>query len=233
MEIIVISIAQYKEKDAVINAITDNKTISFYARGILSPRNKNSFLSCLFTKANISLIDGKIKYPILENAELISSPMNANYDYGYMTTVMLLNEAIIRLFPEEERFLTYDIISSSLEALKNNVNPLIISTFFLFKILPLLGFGIEVNKCLICGSKKQIVDFSFIEGGFLCAKCAEGDHRYTNKQLMLIRNNILSNKPENIPDITTDEVKSILIDLNNFVEEGIGFRLKQLDTLLK
>ena len=56
MEIIVISVAQYKEKDAVVNAITEGKSFSFYARGILNPKNKNSFLNNTLCKANITLL---------------------------------------------------------------------------------------------------------------------------------------------------------------------------------
>ena len=98
MEIIVISVAQYKEKDAVVNAITEGRSFSFYAKGILNPKNKNSFLNNTLCKANITLIEGKLKYPILESAEFISSPMLSNCSLGYLNALLTIDEAMIHLF---------------------------------------------------------------------------------------------------------------------------------------
>ena len=51
MEIIVISVSKYKEKDAVITAISNSELISFYARGVFSPTNKNAFLTNVFSES--------------------------------------------------------------------------------------------------------------------------------------------------------------------------------------
>ena len=42
MKIIVISITQYKEKDGIINAISEEGAITFLARGIFDPKKKNA-----------------------------------------------------------------------------------------------------------------------------------------------------------------------------------------------
>lgn len=232
MEIIVISVAAYREKDAVVNAITNGKSFSFYAKGILSNKNKNSFLNCALCKADITLIEGKIKYPILETAELIFSPMEKQ-NYEVLNCALMMNEAVLKLFPEDERFLAYDALSASLIALKSGENSFLVALYFLLNILPHLGYELEVKNCVMCGSKSDIVDFSFIEGGFLCKKCAEiKERRYSNSQLLLIRGNILTPKPVN-KDASLDEIKALLVDINNFIEEASVSRLKYLDFLLK
>ncbi len=55
MEAIIISVSQYKEKDAVITAITNNELITFYARGIYNKNNPNAFLSCVFAILSLKL----------------------------------------------------------------------------------------------------------------------------------------------------------------------------------
>lgn len=40
MKIIVLTINQYKEKDAIIEAISENGDITFLARGIFDPKSK-------------------------------------------------------------------------------------------------------------------------------------------------------------------------------------------------
>lgn len=234
MEIIVISIAQYKEKDAIVNAITDGKAFSFFAKGILNPKSKNGFLNCILCKANITLIEGKLKYPILETAELICSPFLLNNTLGYLNSLLLIDEAMIHLFEESERFLAYDAINKSLIALRRNVNPFLASLYFLLKILPLIGFELEVKQCVNCGSKKSITDFSFIDGGFLCSKCSESaQRRYTNNQLLLIRGNVLNDDVSFVPEASDDEIKALLFELNEFITEGLGYHLRNLDSLLK
>ena len=234
MEIIVISIAQYKEKDAVVNAITEGRSFSFYAKGILNPKNKNSFLNCILCKANITLIEGKLKYPILESAELISSPMMFNNSLNYLNSILTIDEAIVHLFDDEEKFLGYNYVNKALTALRKGKNPFLSVFYFLMKILHCLGFELEVKQCVTCGSKKDITDFSFIDGGFLCRKCSETmKRRYNNDQLLLIRNVVLSDEVEDSNNTKDDDIKSLLFDINTFLTDGIGYHIKTLDSLLK
>ena len=233
MEIIVISVSQYKEKDAVVNAITEGRSFSFYARGILNPKNKNSFLNNTLCKANITLIEGKLKYPILESAEFISSPMVSNGSLQCLSAMLTVAEAMLHLFDTEEKFLGYKDVNKTIVALRKGQNPFYCTLYFLLKILPYLGFELEVKNCVGCGSKKNIIDFSFIEGGFLCSKCAETERRYNNAQLLLIRNTILSDEVDAQGDATDEDIKALLFDINSFLTDGIGYHLKSLDTLLK
>ena len=234
MEIIVISVNKYKEKDAIINAICDGKTISFLAKGILCPNNKNSFLNCILCKADISLIEGKIKHPILEKASLIYSPLSKVSKLDDLNTVLMMDEAMLHLFDEEERFLAYNIIDKSLLALKKGASPFVVALYFLLRILPFLGFELEVKKCVNCGSTKSINDFSFLDGGFLCKECSDlNQRRYSNDQLLLIRNSLLVDEIDIKNKTNKEEIKPILFDANEFITDGVGYHLKYLDTLLK
>lgn len=234
MEIIVLSVSQYKEKDAVVNAITEGKSFSFFAKGILNPKNKNSFLNNTLCKANITLIEGKLKYPILESAELISSPMLSDNSLDYLNALLTIDDAMLHLFDTEEKFLGYKYVNETLTALRKGKNPFYCILFFLIKILPSLGFELEVKNCVSCGSKKNITDFSFIDGGFLCSKCAENsERRYTNSQLLILRNAVLSEEIEISDNLNNDELKALLFDINVFLTDGIGYHLKTLDSLLK
>ena len=234
MEIIVISVAQYKEKDAVVNAITEGKSFSFYARGILNPKNKNSFLNNTLCKANITLLEGKLKYPILETAELINTPQIMDCSLDYLNALLTIDDAVLNLFEQEEKFLCYEEVNKALTALRKGKNAFYTMLYFLLHILPSLGFELEVKSCVGCGSTKNITDFSFVEGGFLCNKCLENSERkYTNSQLILLRNAILSKEIDDIKDVSINDIKALLFDINVFLSDGIGYHLRTLDTLLK
>ena len=66
MKIIVISITQYKEKDGIINAISEEGAITFLARGIFDPKNKNAGINNNLVIADIELSEGNFKYPTLK-----------------------------------------------------------------------------------------------------------------------------------------------------------------------
>ena len=58
MKIVVLSITPYKEKDAIIDAINEQGEMTFLAKGILDPKNKNSALNNLLAVADIEINEG-------------------------------------------------------------------------------------------------------------------------------------------------------------------------------
>ena len=64
MKIVVLTITQYKEKDAIIDAISENGDITFLARGVFDPKNKNSSINNLLSIAEIEINDDT--YPLKE-----------------------------------------------------------------------------------------------------------------------------------------------------------------------
>ncbi len=67
MKIIVLSITPYKEKDAIIDAISEEVDSTFTAKGILDPKNKNAAINNLLSIADIDLQEGNYKYPVLKS----------------------------------------------------------------------------------------------------------------------------------------------------------------------
>ena len=91
MKIITLSITPYKEKDAIINAISEEGEISFLARGALNINNKNSALKNQLVIADIELSEGNYKYPVLKSSSIIEAPMKINNDYYYLACLLIPN----------------------------------------------------------------------------------------------------------------------------------------------
>ena len=58
MKVIVLTINPYKEKDAIISAISEKEYITFLARGIRDPKSKNAAINNALCIADIELMDG-------------------------------------------------------------------------------------------------------------------------------------------------------------------------------
>ena len=234
MEIITLRITNYKEKDGIIEGITPKGVVSLLCRGIFDPKSKNAPLNNPLVIADIETSEGKYKYPVIKSSMLISSPINPRADLKYMAVLMLLNEVTNYLLSEEEKPLIYEFLKTTIEDLKKGTNPYKIAIIYLAKILKISGYDFGVNECVLCGSKKSIVTFSFSDGGFVCANCYTPDiPRLFNKaQMFALREAFLSpNTAITHTEISDEELVFLLHKFKEFIHDSYGYTLKSLDLI--
>ena len=104
----------------------------------------------------------------------------------------------------------------------------IVTLGFLFKLLERLGYGIEVEKCVKCGSKLEPEGnyFSPEPGGVVCPNCAAGNGKkisINSHAIKLIRI-FLKNKVENFGKISVkkEDIKNLKIIANEEINWIIG-----------
>ncbi len=234
MEIITLRITTYKEKDGIVEAISPNGVISLLCRGIFDPKSKNALLNNPLTIADVELSEGKYKYPVIKASMLLNSPINPRADLKYMGVLMLISEATNFLLSDEEKPIIYDYLKRTIEDLKSGTNPYKIAISYLANVLKISGYDFGVNECVLCGSKKGIVAFSFNDGGFICEKCYTSDiPRLFNKaQMFALRESFLSpNTSISHTEISDEELVFILHKFKEFIHDSYGYTLKALDLI--
>jgi len=229
MKIIVLSITPYKEKDAIIDAISEQGDISFLAKGILDPKNKNAAMNNVLLTADIELNEGNYKYPVLKSASIIENPMKVTNDYYYLSSLIFMAELTKLLLQDEEKIEVFESLIKSISALKKAKQPWEILLAYTAKVLRIGGYEFEVNQCVFCGSRKEIVTFSFKDGGFVCKDCLEDDTErdLTKNQMLLIRSAFNTKEPAEAA--FTCERNDGIIVLNKFIEfihDSYGVTLK-------
>ena len=230
MKIIVLTITQYKEKDAIIEGIGEEGSITFLVKSLFSPKSKNSGLNNPLVIADIELQEGNFKYPVLKSSSILLNPMKVTNDYYYLSSLLLIDEATRILLQDEEKGAIFDSLAETITLLKNakNIWPVLLTYFAL--IFKISGYEFEVNKCVRCGTKSDIVTFSFKEGGFICRNCAEIDTErdLSKEQMLTLRSAFLA--AQNISsisfDITKEDALVILNKFNEFIIDSYGTRLK-------
>ena len=234
MKIIVLSIKPYKEKDAIVTAINEEETITFLARGIKNPKSKNSALNNILTVADIELMDGDFKYPILKGSKPLTSSLKIGMDAEYLSSLMLVDEMVLNLFPEEERYLVFPFLEKALENIKTSNDWMMTLLVLMSHIIRLGGFQLEVNRCVMCGCKSKIVAFSFVDGGFICQNCYSDEivHDLNKAQMLLLREVVNSSDYHlRSSDYLLDDVKTLFIKFIQFIEEAFGYHFKNLRLL--
>ena len=229
MKIIVLSITPYKEKDAIIDAISEEGDITFTAKGILDPKNKNAAINNLLSIADIDLQEGNYKYPVLKSISNVENSMKLDNDLDYLSCLMLVAEATKSLLQDEEKEQIFNSLVSAVKAIKKAREPWAVTIAYIAKLLKIGGYELEVNRCVFCGGIKNIVLFSFNDGGFVCQDCLEPDMaRDLNKNQMLLVRNAFNTK--DIEDISfTCSKEDALVVLNkffDFIVESFGTTLK-------
>ena len=236
MKIIVLSINPYKEKDAIVTAINEKETITFLARGIKDPKSKNSVLNNALTIADIELMDGDFKYPILKSSKPLFSSLKMEMNEKYLGSLILMDEMILNLFPGEEQFIMFPYLEKAVETLKNKSDWLMTLLLLMNHVIRLGGFQLEVNKCVLCGKRNGIVAFSFNDGGFICRDCYDIDiDRDLNKSQMLLLREIV-----NCPDFgliekeyQEEDAKVLFTKFYQYIEEAFGYRFKNIRLLIE
>ena len=236
MKIIVLSINPYKEKDAIVTAISEEETMTFLARGIKDTKSKNSALNNVLTIADLELMDGDFKHPILKNSKPLFSSLKIDMDEKYLGAIMLMDEMILNLFPSEEQYIMFPYLEKAVETLKNKNDWLMTLLLLMSHIIRLGGFQLEVNRCVLCGKRNGIVAFSFTDGGFICQECYDTDmSRDLNKTQMLLLRDIV-----NCPDFSLIEKEynktDAMVLFNKFqqyIEDAFGYRFKNIRLLIE
>lgn len=236
MKIIVLSITQYKEKDGIIDAISEQGSITFLAKGIMDPKNKNSAINNALVIADIELNEGNYKYPVLKTASITFTPMKTSNSYYYLSSLLFIGEVTKTLLQDEEKIEIFETLADAVQKLKTTDNPWPIVLVYLAKLLTIGGYEFEVNQCVFCGTKKEIVAFSFKDGGFVCKNCLEADTErdLTKTQMLLIRSafNNKNIKEANF-ECTKEDAIVVLNKFNEFIVDSYGLNLKCFDLLNK
>lgn len=228
MKIVVISITQYKEKDGIINAVSETGSLSFLARGILDPKNKNSAINNNLVIADVELSEGKSKYPTLKNCTILATPIQAKTDLEHMASIMLIAEATKSLIQDEEKGLIYQSLIDALESLKTNEEPWMTLLVYFARIFKATGYEFEVNQCVFCGSKKDIITFSFADGGFVCSNCVEPNTEkdLSNEEMLLLRSAFNARDFSPSKYCTKENALRVLDKFFIFISDSYGITLK-------
>ena len=112
---------------------------------------------------------GLLSSPVLVNAHDIQKRKNLVVWY------IILN--LVNLFtPEREKEeKLFSLLKDAGRLLSLLDTPEILFVGFKIKLVEILGYGVELNRCIICGQQDRTYLFSGKSGGLVCANCRRKD----------------------------------------------------------
>ena len=235
MKIIITNINPYKEKDAIMNGISEEGLCSFRVPGLFSPKSKFASLNNPLTIIEPVFSESKTsKHLILKEASLLFSPMSGQLDFNYVSAVSILLQATNNLIEDDDKALLYQDLFQAVLALKNKINPYLVTLKYLIAVMNNTGYELNVNSCIGCGGKKNIVAFSFLEGGFICKDCMKEGYKNDLEidEMKTFRNVYLHNGYAfDSHNYEQKIIVSLLKKINIFISDAYGYSITSINNL--
>lgn len=232
---VVVRVTPYKDSGAMINVLTKDKLVSFYARNIYKVDNKNVLLTTPLMYAEFTFSDNKKDLlTFKEMTPILDTRLYMN-NYAKLAAIDFLNEVTVRLFSDDEMPKIYPYLVKTLELIKddNNINQLLLT--YLATSLRLNGFGLNVDCCVITKSKTNIVGVSYLDGGFVSKEVyRKSRHKlYTPEKIKIMRM-IFKAEPKDLDKIifSNRDALEIFEDMFIYTYDQTGIRFKS-ESLIK
>ena len=183
----IISETPYGETSKIINVLTKEKgLLGIIAKGAKSMKSALRASTQVFTYGVFSIYfkDGKLS--TLANVDIINPLKNIRSDLtkiSYLTYISELTSQVIKQTNED----VFDMFINIVLKMEDNLDPVILTNILELKYLPLLGVGLNLDSCIKCGNKTNIVTIDASYGGLICKDCFQNELIVDKKVIQLLR----------------------------------------------
>ncbi len=235
IEGIILTTTPYGDNSKIINVLTpDYGIIGIMGKGVKSIRNPLRAKTEKFTYAyfHIDYKENKlsklIDIDIIDNFKKIRSDIEL---ISYATYITELTNQIVKQNDSEE---IYDLYKDVLIKINNGLNPLILTNILELKYLDYLGVGLNLEGCIKCGNKKDIVTIDPDIGGYICKNCYLNEKIISTKTIVMLRKyHLIDIKNISTINISKDVIEDINAFLSRYYERYTGLYIKSKDFLNK
>ena len=166
----VVRYVPYRDSAAMVRFLSEEGFSSFAVRGAGKPTSRSHFLTYVLSEAEVVLAlarGGRLSY---KEGRPLSLP-DLRGDLARGVAFSMAEEIIAAFVRDEEGAGAYPLLSSFMGALRRGDDALTVLASFLAKATDLIGYGINVEGCAVCG-RTEVEGLSFHDGGFLCREHA-------------------------------------------------------------
>jgi DNA repair protein RecO (recombination protein O) len=235
IEGVVIHLTLQKESDAMVNVIGPDGLYSFYAHGLAKLTSKNQGAVQALSHSRFTLrVGAQGSYSLSESEAIESFALSDNLEaLAVLNFIMELTSKIVQ---NDEAPAAYPWLLAALKAIKSGVEPLTVGLIYFAHLLNNGGIGLDVDECVVCHGKSNIVAISYEDGGFICRDCYDPEtmHTCTARKLKIIRYLFRCNL-EDIARVSfqKDELLPLYLELSTYLNDLTGTSLKSLGMIQK
>ena len=185
---IVINETPYGETSKILSVLTDTYgVISVIAKGCKNMKNK---LRGISNKMNYCeyVINYKEKgISTLIEGVTLNSFKNVFGDMKKSIYSFYLLDMIKQVANENNDKNLFNILSGSLIKINDGLSPELISNIVELQLLSFLGVNLNLNSCVLCGNKNNLITIDMLKSGCICKDCYHDEPLFNEKALRLMQ----------------------------------------------
>ena len=232
---IIITETPYGDNSKIINVLTKDKgIIGIMCSNVKSIKNPLRTKTLKFTYGYFHINYNENKLSKLVDVDIIDNLTNIRGDIELISYMSYITDLTYQVVKQNNDLDIFNIFISTVLKLNEKKNPLILTNILELKYLDYLGVGLNLDSCVKCGSKKNIVTLDPDEGGYICQNCYTNERILDSKSIKLIRMYYLIDI-NSISDISIkkETANEINYFLDKYYERYTGLYLKSKDFLKK
>ncbi len=205
----------YGETSKIINVLTkDYGVIGIMCKGAKGLKSKNRVTTMRLTYAKFNLYYKKDKLSNLVSADIINPLKNIKSDIILVSYLGYITELTNQVIKQSNNKKIYDDFINVVLKMEVGLDPLVLTNILEIKYLEYLGVLFNLDACVVCGSKKDIVTIDGDKGGYLCINCRTNEVIVPVKVIKMVRMyyyiNINSIKEIKVDDVTKNTINKFL-----------------------
>lgn len=178
----------YGESSKIINVLTREKgLIGIMCKG--AKKMKSPLRACTqiltYGVFNLQYKEGKLSNLI--SVDVIDPLVNIRTDLDKISVSLYLTKLIAQVVKQNNNPKIYDLFIKTILKIEANLDPLTLCNILELKLLPYLGVGLNLDSCIRCGKKTNIVTIDASYGGLICKDCYQNEQIIDLKIVKLIR----------------------------------------------
>lgn len=235
VEGIIVNETPFGDTSKIIQIFTkEYGIIGVMCKGVKSMKSRLRALTIKFTYGSFYIYYKEDKLSILKDVDVLDNFKMIKNDILLLSYLNYLTELTTQVYKQCHDSILYEMYLASIKKINNGLNPLVITNILELKYLPFLGVGLELDACILCGNKTNIVTLDADEGGYICKNCYTNQIVVSSKTIKLVRMYYYV-EIDSITElkISEDVVKEINFFINRYYERYTGLFLNSKKFLTK
>lgn len=223
----------YGETSKIIHVYTKEGIISIMCKGAKQLKSPFRATTLKFTYGKFNIYYKENKLSTLSSVDVVNPLSKIKNDIALLSYVNYITELTTQVLKQTTDSLYEDYINTILK-IEEGLDPLVLSNIIEIKYLDYLGVGLNLDSCVSCSSKVNIITIDGDRGGYICSKCYQNELIVEKKAIELLRMyyyvDIKSISKLKISDQVKNEINHFL---NTYYDRYTGLYLKSKDFLKK
>lgn len=233
IEGIIIKEIPYGETSKIIHVYTENGIIGIMCKGAKTLKSPFRATTLKFTYAKFNIYYKENKLSTLTSVDIINPLSTIKNDIVLLSYLNYLTELTEQVVKQTTESVYADYITTILK-INDGLDPIVMCNILEIKYLDFLGVSLNLDSCIGCGKKTNIVTIDGDRGGYICSDCYQNELIVEPKTIELLRMyyyvEIKSISKLKISDKVRDEINHFL---DTYYDRYTGLYLKSKNFLKK